>query len=98
MSLYIYKISIPVGSCAHILRQLIYISLDQLREKLNLNVDELEHVSGDDLRSQVDQAIDEVRHIFCMEILMQSRFWLLNDSVYSVYKACGPYKNEGAIG
>ncbi|XP_021962539.1 RUN domain-containing protein 1 isoform X2 [Folsomia candida] len=36
------------------------IVVDQLREKLNFNVDELGRVSGDDLRSHVDQAIDEL--------------------------------------
>ena len=35
---------------------------EQLRDRLNLNVDELEKLSDDDLKFQVDQAISEVRN------------------------------------
>ena len=38
----------------------MYVFIEQLRERLNLNVDELDKLSERDLKNQVDQAISEV--------------------------------------
>jgi hypothetical protein len=38
----------------------IFFLLDQLKEKLNLNVDDMDKLTVDDLRSQVDHAVSQV--------------------------------------
>lgn len=66
--------------------------LDQMKNKLQFNVDDLDKYTVEELRQQVDQAIGQVRRSV---IAMSATLILFS---YYLRLACQPIKNKGTVG
>lgn len=59
------KFQMEVNYLLYTLRQIVlFFSLDQLKGKLNLNIDHMDQLTMDDLKNHVDNAIGQVSGLY----------------------------------